>query len=250
MSEHGEAATETFVVGVDRDAVLRRREIVAKVERRGAWVTLVIGAVGIVAALYALFAFRGAGMWPFALLLIVAMIPLVLSTVLALRLQAERQRWYAANELQPVAMRMSPKALELACEGAAYPVVLPWSTVRGFRQEKLFGQYALELDLAPGVGATTAGVRGLDQPAVRTVVKPNPLLRPTGLYPGQGARPAGPRHRRGPQALLRTAPPASVAEQLSRAGSGRCSPAWSVWSGRCRGLRRSRSGCRRRRASG
>jgi hypothetical protein len=32
------------------------------------------------------------------------------------------------------------------------------------------------------VGATTAGVRGLDQPAVRTVVKPNPLLRPTGLF--------------------------------------------------------------------
>jgi hypothetical protein len=181
VSEHGEAA-RTFVVSVDREAVLRRREIVAKLQRRGAWVTLLIGAVGIVAALYAVIVFRGAGMWPFAVLLIVAMIPLVLSTVLALRLQAERQRWYAANELQPVAMRMSPKALELACEGAAYPVVLPWSTVRGFRQEKLFGQYALELDLAPGVGATTAGVRGLDQPAVRTVVKPNPLLRPTGLY--------------------------------------------------------------------
>ena len=97
MSEHGDAA-RTFVVGVDRDAVLRRREIVAKVQRRGAWVTLVIGAVGIVAALYAVFAFRGAGMWPFAVLLIAAMIPLVLSTVLALRLQAERQRWIKAVE--------------------------------------------------------------------------------------------------------------------------------------------------------
>ncbi|TCO26414.1 hypothetical protein EV652_107306 [Kribbella steppae] len=144
--------------------------------------TLAIGAVGIVAAVYALIAFRGSGMWPFALLLIVAMVPLVLSTVLALRLQTERQRWYAGNELQPVAMRMTPKALELACEGAAYPVVLPWQAVKGFRQEKLFGQYALELELASGVGATTAGVRGLDQPAVRTVVKPNPLLRPTGLF--------------------------------------------------------------------
>ena len=87
MSEDGEAA-RTFVVGVDREAVLRRREIVAKVQRRGAWVTLVIGAVGIVAALYAVFAFRGAGMWPFAVLLIAAMIPLVLSTVLAVRLLA------------------------------------------------------------------------------------------------------------------------------------------------------------------
>lgn len=169
-------------MGVDREAVLRRREVVRKVQRRGAWVTLVIGAIGIVAALYALIAFRGAGLWPFALLLIAAMVPLVVSTVLALRLQAERQRWYDASELQPVAMRMSPKALELACEGATYPVVLPWPTVQGFRQEKLFGQYALELQLAPGVGATTAGVRGLDQPAVRTVVKPNPLLRPTGLF--------------------------------------------------------------------
>jgi hypothetical protein len=183
VSEDGEAA-QTFVVGIDREALLRRREIVRKVQRRGAWVTLAIGAVGIVAALYALIAFRGAGLWPFALLLIAAMTPLVLSTVLVLRLDTERQRWYGTNQLQPVAMRMSPKALELACEGAAYPVVLPWPTVKGFRQEKLFGQYALELELelAPGVGATTAGVRGLDQPAVRTVVKPNPLLRPTGLF--------------------------------------------------------------------
>lgn len=181
MSEHGEDA-QAFVVGIDREAVRERRELVRKVQRRGAWVTLAIGAVGILAALAALIAFRGSGLWPFALLLIVAMIPLVLSTVLALRLIAERQRWYAANDVQPIAMRMTPRALELACEGAAYPVVLPWATVRGFRQEKLFGQYTLELDLAPGVGATTAGVRGLDQPSVRTVVKPNPLLRPTGLF--------------------------------------------------------------------
>ncbi|MEV0287713.1 MULTISPECIES: hypothetical protein [unclassified Kribbella] len=144
--------------------------------------TLALGVVGILAALYALVSFRGAGLWPFALLLIVAMAPLVLSTVLFFRLDGERQRWYDANDVQPIAMRMSPKALELACEGAAYPVVLPWQTVQGFRQVKLFGQYALELQLAPGIGATTAGVRGLDQPAVRTVVKPNPLLRPTGLF--------------------------------------------------------------------
>ncbi len=181
VSEAG-AGEQVFVVGIDRDALVRRREVVRKVQRRGAWVTLGIGAVGIVAALYALIAFRGAGLWPFALLLIAAMVPLVLSTVLVLRIDAERKRWYDTNQLQSIAMRMSPKALELACEGAAYPVVLPWPTVKGFRQEKLFGQYALELELAPGVGATTAGVRGLDQAAVRSVVKPNPLLRPTGLF--------------------------------------------------------------------
>jgi len=181
VSEAG-AGEQVFVVGIDRDALVRRREVVRKVQRRGAWVTLTIGAVGIVAALYALIAFRGAGLWPFALLLIAAMVPLVLSTVLVLRIDAERKRWYDTNQLQSIAMRMSPKALELACEGAAYPVVLPWPTVKGFRQEKLFGQYALELELAPGVGATTAGVRGLDQAAVRSVVKPNPLLRPTGLF--------------------------------------------------------------------
>lgn len=177
MSEDG-----VFVVGIDREAVRGRRVHVRRVQRRGAWVTLALGVVGILAALYALVAFRGAGLWPFALLLIVAMAPLVLSTVLFFRLDGERQRWYDANDVQPIAMRMSPKALELACEGAAYPVVLPWQTVQGFRQVKLFGQYALELQLAPGIGATTAGVRGLDQPAVRTVVKPNPLLRPTGLF--------------------------------------------------------------------
>jgi hypothetical protein len=180
MSE--QESMQTFVVGIDRDAVLQRRAVVAKVQRRGAWVTLVIGALGIVVALAALVVFRGAGLWPFALLMIAAMVPLVLSTVLALRLEKERQGWYAANELPPVAMRMSPKGLELAVEGAAYPVILPWATVDGFWQEKIFGQFVLELQLAKGFGATTAGVRGLDQPAVRAIVKPNPLLRPTGLY--------------------------------------------------------------------
>ncbi|WP_238152481.1 hypothetical protein [Kribbella speibonae] len=173
---------QPFVVGIDRDAVLRRREVVRTVERRGAWVTLALGAIGIVAAIYALIAFRGSGMWPFALLLIAAMIPLVLSTVLVYRLQAERVEWYDANELPPVAMRISAKGLELACDGAAFPVVLPWATVRGFTQHKLLGQYMLDLALVRGVGATTAGVRGLDQPSVRSVVKPNPLLRPTGMF--------------------------------------------------------------------
>jgi hypothetical protein len=74
-----------FVVGIDPAVVLHRREIVRRVQRRGAWVTLGIGVAGIVAALYALIAFRGAGLWPFALLLIAAMTPLVVSTVLVLR---------------------------------------------------------------------------------------------------------------------------------------------------------------------
>lgn len=173
---------QPFVVGIDRDAVLRRREVVRTVERRGSWVTLALGAIGIVAAIYALIAFRGSGMWPFALLLILAMIPLVLSTVLVYRVQAERVEWYDANELPPVAMRISSKGLELACDGAAFPVVLPWATVRGFTQHKLLGQYMLDVALVRGVGATTAGVRGLDQPSVRSVVKPNPLLRPTGMF--------------------------------------------------------------------
>jgi hypothetical protein len=180
MSE--QVPVQTFVVGIDRDVVLRRRVVVGKVQRRGAWATLAVGALGIVAAVVALFAFRGAGLWPFAVLLILAMVPLVLSTVLALRLDKERQRWFATNELPPVAMRMSPKGLELACEGAAYPVILPWATVKGFKQVKIFGQFVLELQLQPGIGATTAGVRGLDQAAVRAIVKPSPLLKPTGLY--------------------------------------------------------------------
>jgi hypothetical protein len=173
---------QPFVVGVDRDTVLRRREVVRTVERRGGWVTAGLGAFGIAAAIYALIAFPGSGMWPFALLLILAMVPLVLSTLLVYRVQADRQTWYDANELPPVAMRISAKGLELACDGAAYPVVLPWPTVRGFTQHKLLGQYMLDIALERGVSATTAGVRGLDQPSVRSVVKPNPLLRPTGMF--------------------------------------------------------------------
>jgi hypothetical protein len=173
---------QAFVVGVNRTAVLRRREIVRKAQQRGALITAVIGGAGIVLAVAALVAFSGAGLWPFALLLILSMVPLVLSTVQAQRLAADRERWYAANELPPVAMRLSPKGLELACDGAEFPVILPWKTTLGFRQEKVFGQFVLNLVLAPGSGATTAGVRGLDQAAVRAVVRPSPLLRPVGMY--------------------------------------------------------------------
>jgi hypothetical protein len=173
---------QTFVVGINHQAVLRRREVVRRAQRRVAWITLAVGGVGIVAAVAAVLAFRGAGLWPFALLLIASMTPLVLSTVQALRLCAERERWNATNELPPVAMRMSPKALELACEGAKFPVILPWATVLGFKQTVRFGQAVLELVLAPGAAATTAGVRGLDQAPVRVVVRPSPLLQPVGLF--------------------------------------------------------------------
>jgi hypothetical protein len=174
---------QTFVVGIDREEVGRRREVVRRRMRLGSWVTGGIGVVGIVAALVAIVVFWGAGLWPFALLLIASMVPLLLSAVLAYRLDADRQNWYAAHDVQPLAMRLSPKGLELAVDGAAFPVLLPWTAVRGFQQVKIFGAYVLDLRLQPGIAATTAGVRGLDQPAVRAVVKPNPLLRPTGMFP-------------------------------------------------------------------
>jgi hypothetical protein len=175
-------AAQAFVVGIDRTAVLSRRETVRRAQQRGALITALIGGIGIVLAVAALVAFRGAGLWPFAVLLILSMAPLVLSSVRARRLAADRQRWYAANELPPVAMRLSPKGLELACDGAEFPVILPWTTTLGFKQEKVFGQFVLNLVMAPGSGATTAGVRGLDQAAVRALVKPSPLLTPVGMY--------------------------------------------------------------------
>ncbi|TWD82366.1 hypothetical protein FB561_3496 [Kribbella amoyensis] len=181
MSE--QAPVQTFVVGVDQDGLVRRRAVVRRRLRIGAFVSGGIGAVGIVVALVALIAFWGSGLWPFSLLLILSMVPLVLSAVLAFRLVADRERWFTANGVQPLAMRMSPKGLELAIDGAAYPVSLPWSAVRGFQQLKIFGEYVLDLRLQPGIAATTAGVRGLDQPAVRAVVKPSPLLRPVGMFP-------------------------------------------------------------------
>jgi hypothetical protein len=181
MSE--QAPVQTFVVGIDRERSLRRREVVGRRLRVDAFVTGGIGAVGILAAVWSLIAFWGSGLWPFAVLLIASMVPLVLSTVLAFRLEGDRRRWFAEVEAHGQAMRMSPKGLELAVDGAAYPVSLAWATVRGFQQLKIFGEYVLDLRLQPGAAATTAGVRGLDQAAVRAVVKPSPLLRPTGMFP-------------------------------------------------------------------
>lgn len=177
-----QAPVQTFVVGIDRDAVLGRRQLIQQAERRGAWVTLAIGAAGIAFAVAVVLVYPTAGLWPFALLLVASMVPLLLSTVQARRLSTARERWYAENDPPPAAMRMTPTTLELACDGAKYPLALPWEAVLGLKQERRLGQPVLELALAPGVGAKTAGVRGLDQAAARATLQPSPLLLPIGLY--------------------------------------------------------------------
>lgn len=175
-------AIQTFIVGIDRAAALERRDTLRRAGRRGSWLSAAIGGAGIAMAVAMPMLLPGAGLWPFAALLFAGMIPMVLSSVQARRLAAAREQWYEANELPAAAMRMTPEALELACDGAGFPVVLPWAATLGFKQERRFGEDVLELVLAPGVSATTAGVRGLDQPAVRALVRPSPLLPSPGLY--------------------------------------------------------------------
>ncbi|WP_328996322.1 hypothetical protein OG394_16885 [Kribbella sp. NBC_01245] len=172
------AGATTFVVGLDRDTVLRRREVVHKIQWVGGWVSAILAAIGVVLAVifvvYAVFVHPGADMWPFALLMLLSVLPLAVINARSLRLTADRKRWFAAAELPRFAMRMSPSALELGVEGAPAPVVLPWDVVKGFKVRQPFGEPVLEIALNPGVS-------GLDHPAAKAALQPKRMLRSPGF---------------------------------------------------------------------
>lgn len=172
------AGATTFVVGLDRDTVLRRREVVRKIQWVGGWVSAVLAAIGVglavIFVVYAAFVYPGEGMWPYAVLMLLSLLPLAFITATSLQLTANRKRWYDATELPPFAMRMSPDALELGCEGAPAPVVLPWDVVKGFKVRQRFGEPVLEIALNPGVP-------DLVHPAARAALQPNRLLKSPGF---------------------------------------------------------------------
>lgn len=72
--------------------------------------------------------------------------------------------------------------MELGVERAPAPVVLPWSAVVGFRRKRTFGRQTLQVVVQPGVTAASPGVSGLDQPAVRALLRPSRRVKTAGLY--------------------------------------------------------------------
>lgn len=176
-------AAATYVVGLDRAEVLRRRRTVRRTQSFAIWWTVISFGVllGILVAV-AITMGSANGLWFFVALIVVAMIPVVVTTEQSRRRLAASKRWFAAAELPPFAMRMTAQALELGCEGAPEPIVLPWNTVLGFRLRRRFGQQVLELALAPGVTASTAGIRGADQPAASAMLWPPKRTKAAGFY--------------------------------------------------------------------
>jgi hypothetical protein len=172
--------TQSFVVGLNQAEVLRRRAIVSRIRRIGSSLTLVLSAIGM--GLAVMLTVMLGQMWMIGLLLIASMLPLVFSAVKGLQVSAESKRWYDASGMPPFAMRMSPAGLELGCEGAPAPVVLPWPAVQGFRYQRKLGQPVLEISLAPGVTPSSPGVSGLDQPAARATLQPRRWIKTAGFY--------------------------------------------------------------------
>ena len=171
---------ESFVVGLNRAEVLRRRAIVRRTRQIGGAVTLFLSASCVALAVGLPVAFPDS--WPYAVLVAVSMLPLVLPTVKALKKSGELKRWYDATDLPPFALRMTPMALELGVEGAPAPVVLPWPAVLGLRQQRTFGQPILEVVLQQNVTPTSPGVSGLDQPAARATLQPSKWIKTAGFY--------------------------------------------------------------------
>ncbi|WP_405056453.1 hypothetical protein OG474_27390 [Kribbella sp. NBC_01505] len=171
---------ESFVVGLNRAEVLRRRATVRRTRQIGGAVTLVLSGIGLGLAV-ALTLMLG-DYWAIGLLMIASMLILVVSSVRGLQTGAKVKRWYDATDLPPYALRMTPATLELGVEGAPAPVVLPWPAVRGLRHRRLLGQPILELVLQPGVTPTSPGVQGLDQPAALATLTPGKWVKSAGFY--------------------------------------------------------------------
>ncbi len=174
----------TFVVGLDRDEVLRRRAIVRRSQQFGVW-AMYLGfalVLGLALVMVIAFADKGGMSLVLAVLVTASMVPLLYAAGKARAGLAASMRWFEANDMPPFAIRMSPQALELGCEGAAQPVVLPWPLVRGFELRRRYGQDVLLLALQPGVTTDAPGTSGLDQPAARAALFPDRSLKSGGFY--------------------------------------------------------------------
>lgn len=171
---------ESFVVGLKRDEVLRRRGAVRRVRMIGGAIVVFLTLIGLTLAV-ALTNLLGDA-WYIGVLMIVALLLPLTSVIRSFKQGAALKRWYAATDLPPYAMRMTPAALELGIEGAPAPVVLPWPAVIGFRHERRLGQPVLLALLQPGVTPTSPGVSGLDQPAAQATLQPGKWVKTAGMY--------------------------------------------------------------------
>jgi hypothetical protein len=171
---------ESFVVGLNREEVVRRRRVVRRTRLIGGGIVLVLTAIGLGLSVWLTIALDG--LWMAGLLMIASMLVLGGTGLLSVRQALKGKRWYDASELPPYAMRMTSAALELGVEGAQAPVVLPWPAVVGLRQQRKFGQPILQVVLQPGVTPSSPGVSGLDQPAARATLQPGKLTKTAGFY--------------------------------------------------------------------
>lgn len=156
-------SVDPFIVRIDRDVVRAKRAVSRRASVVGV-VAMLIGGLVIVGLAVTLFAGTGSAD---ALMIGVPGLIFLGGAVAQARVIKRGTPWYEGTELSDEAIRMTPDGMQLRLEDTeAEPVWLPWHTVAGFQLRRPFGQPILSLRLAPGVTAATAGVRGLDQPAV------------------------------------------------------------------------------------
>jgi hypothetical protein len=160
--------------------MLRRRRSVRRVRMIGGGFTLLLSTLG--TGLSIALTIRMGDMWIAGVLMIASMLLLFGSGLVPFVQWGKLKRWYAGTDLPPYALRMTAAALELGVEGAPAPVVLPWPAVVGFRRKRKLGQPLLQVVVQPGVTAAGPGVSGLDQPAVRALLRRSRRVKTAGIY--------------------------------------------------------------------
>ncbi|TCC35972.1 hypothetical protein [Kribbella speibonae] len=171
---------ESFVVGLRRDEMLRRRSTVRRVRMISGGITLLISMAGLALSIW--LTFRLDGSWAMGAMMIACMVFLFGSSLVPFVQSGKLKRWYAGADLPPYALRMTAGGLELGVEGAPAPVVLPWPAVVGFRRKRKLGQPLLQVVVQPGVTAGSPGVSGLDQPVVQALLRRSRRVKTAGVY--------------------------------------------------------------------
>ncbi len=155
-----------FVVGVDVAAVQRSRASMLTLSAVSAWVEVAVAVF--VAGMTALLVWLAG---PIGLMELPVVLIFGVDGVRRLRRLREMRTTWQAQGVPSTSMRLSPAGLRLSIDAAADSVFLPWDTVQGLRLHRRMGHDLLVVDLFPGVGPQTVGVRGLDHPDVQRMLR-------------------------------------------------------------------------------
>jgi hypothetical protein len=166
-----QGTTPEFVVGVDREQVAKARTTALRARLWSAWLRVFGGVLVMAIPLLTLgLVPELAEQWQMLVLMGFPGAVFLLSSAREFSVMRRQRQTWAARGIPEVAMRLSAEGMQFNIELTQTSVFLPWFAVVGVRLKHKLGKPLLVVELAPGVDATTPGVKGFNDPALQRMV--------------------------------------------------------------------------------